>query len=848
MKKILSVIVSFVILISVIGGLEMSAYAEVLTGYCGENANYIIDSSKKTLTISGSGRMKDISDDGGLFEYYNDIIEEIVINDGITSIGEMAFRGLDILKRISIPNSIISIGDFAFSGCESLSSITIPKSVTSIGRYAFSGCKSISSIAIPDSITRIKEFAFMGCENLSKITVDKNNSIYDSRSDCNAIIHTVGNRIVAACNKTVMPNSVTSIGEGAFSGCKSLTTIRIPNSVTSIGNYAFYDCTGLVNIELPFGLISVGSSAFENCNSLKNVIIPNSVKSIDTHAFKDCNSLTTISLSSSMTSISAYLFWNCSDLTNIIIPNSVNSIDSSAFVDCTELNNITIPDSVTSIGDYAFKNTKYYNIEENWENDVLYIAKHLIVAKNTVSQNYTVKQGTKTIAGGAFRNNVKLTSVKIPNSVTNIGSYAFSYCTSLTTINIPDSVENIDSGAFSGCTSITSISIPSVITSINPYTFYKCSNLISITIPDSVASIGYESFGSCKKLSSVTIPNSVKSIDIGAFHNCNLLKDVYYVGSEVEWASMDIAGGNNDGLNNVTIHYLRHEHEYNAIVLVPTCENEGFTKYTCLTCGDSFTTNNVPAKGHKYERGKEQITECGAVKQTIYVCAVCGDTKITEEVIGKHKWKLGEIIDIYEENDKLLYKSYWNCCCGAKHIKFSTVEDNTFKLQTVTLSKSKYVYDGKTKTPQVSVTVGNGCLIDEKNYSTYYDKGRKNVGQYYVKVTLNGYFSGTKKSYFTIVPKSTELKTVKSVKQKQIKVTWKKQATQTTGYQIQYSTNSKFKNSKTVTIKSNKTTSKTIKKLKGGKKYYIRLRTYKTVKGIKYYSAWSKSKSVKTKN
>ena len=175
-------------------------------------------------------------------------LTSITISESVTSIGVQAFNGCSGLTSITIPNSVTSIGDYAFGGCYSLTSLSIGNSVTSIGAIAFYDCIGLTNVTIPNSVTSIGKDAFSGCRSLTSIQVDKDNTVYDSREDCNAIIETASNTLVAGCMNTVIPGSVTSIGEVAFNRCTGLTSITIPESVTSIGVGAFQFCTGLKDV------------------------------------------------------------------------------------------------------------------------------------------------------------------------------------------------------------------------------------------------------------------------------------------------------------------------------------------------------------------------------------------------------------------------------------------------------------------------------------------------------------------------------------------------------------------------------------------------------------------------
>ena len=288
---------------------------------------------------------------------------------------------------------------------------------------------------------------------------------------------------------------------------------------------------------------------------------------------------------------------------------------------------------------------------------------------------------------------------------------------------------------------------------------------------------------------------------------------------------VDMSGCGAEGMNTMAVYYQgyraeakfeirSHEHNYEAgDPVLPTCTTAGYTPYFCTICADEVHRDIVPALGHHYKEKSRAFTKATTSKDgkrtATYACSRTG--------------------------------------CKATYTK--TLQ-TYYKVNTIKLNKTAYTYNGKVQKPSVTVKDSKGKALKSTDYKIDYPKGMKNVGKYTVKVTLKGNYSGSKSMTYNINPKGTSVSKVSAAK-KGFKVIWKKQTTQTTGYQVQYSTSSKFKSAKTVTISKNKTTSKSVSKLSAKKKYYVRVRTYKTVKiggkSVKLYSGWSKAKSVTTK-
>ena len=472
-----------------------------ITAYIGQPAEELevpAELVKKTKK-SGETRIKVTAIGDGAFREQKKLTR-VVISEGITDIGDRAFSGCANLAEVIIPEGVIHIGNYAFSGC-GMASIRLPDSVTEIGRNPFDDCFSLKEIhvtpdakglavidgvlfskadkrlvcfpgglereeyAIPDGIRVIDSNAFSGVEmkfdseygmyiNVyhgpsslfipGSVEQIENRALYQLKNLTQVIIQegvtSIGSWAFAgtALTSITIPNSVTEIGEHAFSDCKGLISVSLPESITAIEQGTFYGCVNLTSITLPNGLVRIGSlnldfGTFERCESLISITIPDGVEVIGDCAFGMCSNLTSVTIPDSVTQIGSYAFRKCAKLDSVVIPDNVTSIGNMAFANCTSLTSVVIPGSVTRIADGAFS------------------AIEIVNGNDSIGSNLTsviIEDGVTSIGDGAFAGCDHLEEIVIPNTVTSIGASAFRGCSSLTLLTIPDSVVKIENRAF----------------------------------------------------------------------------------------------------------------------------------------------------------------------------------------------------------------------------------------------------------------------------------------------------------------------------------------------------------------------------------------------------------------
>ena len=510
---------------------------------------------------------------------------------------------------------------------------------------------------------------------------------------------------------------------------------------------------------------------------------------------------------------------------------------------------------------------------EYWlhDDETIGISKYLGSASDLVVPS-TINGKKVTSIDFAFPGNTKLVSIKLPDSVTSITSQSFQYCTNLKSISFGKSLEEIGWISFIECTSLTNLIFPDNLKTIGSAAFASCVSLKSINFSDK-SKLKYlydEAFADCKKLSDVKIPSNVEFIGMGTFSGCESLKSITIPKKTIGINSYAFNGCKNlssifiknpnchiygcsaddtnyDGSATISSTATIYGYKNSTAQKYATKYNRKFVAVDGYNCSKNnhCYINTVTGKSciicgqcsHTWNSGKiTKAATCTATGIKTYTCTNCGETKTETIKATGHSYKTTVTQATTSKNGSSVTKC----------TKCGTVSKNTAIAypKTVTLSATAYTYDGKAKKPTVTVKDNAGKTIAASNYTVAYSNNT-NVGTATVKVTFKGNYSGSFSKTFKINPKNTSISSVSAL-YKGFTVKYAKQATQTTGYQVQYSTSSNFSNAKTVTVNKNSTVVKNVTGLTAKKKYYVRIRTYKTVGKTNYYSAWSGAKNVTT--
>lgn len=525
-----------------------------------------------------------------------------VIPDGVVEIKPYAFYGRADLQSITIPASVKIIGENAFGNCPNLKQIKvdtlnetydsrdncnaiiekvsdrlivgcantiIPKGIKTIASYAFSECDGLTGITIPSTIKTIEENAFYNCENVKAINVSPDNSNYDSRDNSNALIETTTNKLILACDNTVIPNTVSTIGTNAFSSTKTLNTITLPEGVVTIEDKAFYGLKNLNNLFISSTVTEIGNQILGDCDELqsisvseyntkydsrdnsnaiietetnkivagcKNTVISSSIKTIGKYAFESMDGITEVRLPDTLEVVEDYAYLNCVNTAILILSDSITTIGEGAFMGLEKIETINIPNSVTSIGDLAFANCDLWKISVDASNPVYDSRENCdaIIETETNTLVFTcansfIPDTVTKIKENAFYGS-KIKKVDISANVQEIEIGAFKFAKQLLEITVDNDnpvydsrencnaiIERASNTLIAGCANTV---IVDSVTSIAAYSFAGNQELIQLYVTKHLSTIGANAFEGCSSLIEVDLPKTITYVDENAFKDC----------------------------------------------------------------------------------------------------------------------------------------------------------------------------------------------------------------------------------------------------------------------------------------------------------------------------------------
>ena len=543
------------------------------SGQCGENLTWSYDADSCKLTITGYGAMTDYKRADLPWASYVDQITYISLPDGLTHIGNYAFRDCRNLSSASLPSRLKSIGLEAFRNCQNITAITLPDSLTAIDRYAFYGCSKLDMVrAEMTTPFAFGSSAFASIKSTCKLIVPIGtlDAYTTARWTSDVFKGGVEELLEGQCGDNLTwrldraTGLLTITGSGAmtdFSSStdvpwsnykESITSVSLPAGLTTIGKYAFFEAANLASIDLPGNLTTIGNYAFMLCSKLTSISIPSGVTTIGTQAFAGCSKLSSVALPDSLTEMGLYAFQGCLELTSIAIPSGVTAINQGTFQECG-LTTLTLPENITSIADYAFydcidlgevraKMPEPFAFGASAFDKIGATCK-LIVPRGTLDAylaagwtDEVFKGGVEEMPGGQCGPNLTWTydtethhlTITGTGAMNNFGSERskpwYSYQYSIRSVSLPDGLTSIGSHAFSTCHDLASINIPESVTSIGRLAFVNCRSLTSITLPEGVTVLDY-CFASCSSLTSITLPANVTYIS-EAFSSCSALTTV----------------------------------------------------------------------------------------------------------------------------------------------------------------------------------------------------------------------------------------------------------------------------------------------------------------------------------
>lgn len=506
----------FLLLTAFVFSLVPTAHAvqEPMTGVCGDDLTYTLDLNTKTLTITGTGPMDYFGQHGEPVLHapgtdpwcnYHDIIETIRIEEGVTTVGAMAFYQFSALTRVELPESLLQIGSEAFSGCVKLPEIRLPSNLQHLAKYAFSKCEILKTLTIPAALTAFDPESVTDCINITAFEVAEGNSAFAAQD---GILFSKDGSVLVC-----------------YPQGKTGDSYVVPDEVKEIGDSAFR-CAKIKQISLPDGLTKLGSRAFA-LSSLTEFALPMNISTVPESLLNHCAALEKVTLHEGVTAIGPMAFSNCTALAEIDLPAELQCIGPGAFGFCTALREVTLPEGLSELGYSAFYGTAIFSVT--------------IPAAITVLEN------------DVFMNCANLSEVKLHDGITSLGWGLFWGCTALEHVSLPESVTEIKSHCFTE-TGLKEFTFPKGVTQAEDYVFENCAALKTVDCPG-IERVGMYAFRNCTALEKVTFGSSLKKIVSGAFAGCTSLRDVYYDADLAHWRAVSVGmAGRDDPLLTATLH------------------------------------------------------------------------------------------------------------------------------------------------------------------------------------------------------------------------------------------------------------------------------------------------------
>lgn len=489
----------------------------------------------------------------------------------VESIGNV-FQGTNIISfnEFKYFTSVKKLEDSAFDHCQQLRRIVLPESLEEIGQYSLCQMSKITELVIPASVKTIAEKALVANASLQKISVAEGNTVFDSRNDCNAVIHTETNRLIVGASSAVIPSDVQIIGQQAFLYSK-IENIIVPDSVHTIEWQAFCECKNLKSLIIGNGVKTWGTqicylatgeftinsnipncseSPFVNCRATK-IVIGDDVTSLGDVSFAGLSTINEVVIGKNVKQLGYKAFNNCGQLVNITMGESVESIGSWAFTSCAKLSSMVFPDTLKEIGEYAFYQCKVLDV--TFGKGLQKIGARAFEECKAL-KNIKLAEGLESIGERAFYNCAGATYVSLPSTLTNIGTEAFKYCSGEVYVDCVLADGSSSNNATFNGNNFTKVEAGEN-ASLGDYCFYSSAALETLVVNEGVKRIGKNAFRQCYKLKDVQLPNSLETIDESAFYNCYEIESIVVTAKELVGKS---AFGSAGKLTDIEIKGTKH--------------------------------------------------------------------------------------------------------------------------------------------------------------------------------------------------------------------------------------------------------------------------------------------------